>query len=176
MQTLMKLEKYTRGVSFAVALTSAVCLVIMVLLIVVDVFLRKMFNSPILGSYEIVQYLLMVTVFASFAFTQSEKGHIRVTMFTNLLPWRLHSAFSALGEILGAGLIFMLAYAAALQAQYVRSEGVVSDVLKFSITPFFWVEAVSMAVFGFVLLFDSACNIAGIFNRDYADKLFKDYV
>ena len=176
MQAMKKINKYINHIAFTVSIIGFLAVVGMMLLITVDVFLRKFFNNPILGSYEIVQYMLMAMVFSSFAYTQAKKGHIRMTMLINYLPWHLRAAISALTELIGAGGILVLAYAAMLQAQYSHARGLVSDVLKFSITPFFWLQAVTMLIFALVLLFDFASYIVAIFDREYAEELFKDYV
>lgn len=52
--------------------TSGVATIFMMLIIVADVFLRNVFNSPISGTYEIVQYYLMpFAIFPALAYTYS---------------------------------------------------------------------------------------------------------
>lgn len=58
----------------------------LMLLIVVDVILRNLFNSPIQGSFEIVEFMMVVLVFFFFANGQIEKGNVAVDMFVRKLP------------------------------------------------------------------------------------------
>ena len=149
---------------------------VMMVLITVDVILRKFFNSPINGSYEIVQYLLMLVVFASFSYTQMKKGHVRVSMFVNKMPWRLRCFINGVNELLCAILSGILCYAAMVQAQYLFEGKWTSDVLRFPTSPFFWFESVASFVFALVLLWDAVRNFKAMFNKEEADELSKDYI
>lgn len=52
--------------------TSGVATIFMMLIIVADVFLRNVFNTPVSGTYEIVQYYLMpLAIFPAIAYTYS---------------------------------------------------------------------------------------------------------
>ena len=71
-------------------------------LIMADVAKRTATGSAIIGTYEIVERLLMIGVFASFAYTQTRHGHVHVTMLISHLPQKaaliingLMTAFSA---------------------------------------------------------------------------------
>lgn len=70
-------------------------LMAMMLLVVVDVILRNVLNSPILGSYEIVQYMMVVMVFFFFAHAQAQKANVRVTMLVAKLPVRVRTSIEA---------------------------------------------------------------------------------
>lgn len=61
-------------------------IVCMMLHIAADVLLRKFSSNVIVGSYEMVQYLLMTVIFASFPYAQTMKKHVRVTIFLAKLP------------------------------------------------------------------------------------------
>ena len=60
----------------------------MVLTTVVDVFLRYLFNSPILGSYELTEFMMAILVFGSVAYTMVVKGHVTVDLVITRLPAR----------------------------------------------------------------------------------------
>jgi TRAP-type C4-dicarboxylate transport system permease small subunit len=51
-----------------------------------DVFMRKFFNAPVQGSFELTEGGLVLVVFLSLAFTQYRRGHIRVTLLSRHLP------------------------------------------------------------------------------------------
>ena len=56
-------EKFTK----VVGMISFAAVFIMMMLNVIDVLLSKLFKTPILGTYELTQRLLMCAVFTSFA-------------------------------------------------------------------------------------------------------------
>lgn len=55
-------------------------------LIDTNALMRKLFNTPVQGSYEITEAALVLIVFLSLAYTQYRRGHIRVTLLTRHLP------------------------------------------------------------------------------------------
>jgi tripartite ATP-independent transporter DctM subunit len=61
----------------------------MTLIVVMDVFLRIFFSSPIIGSYELVQFLMVVLIFLALPYTTYEDAHINVSIVTSKLPQRL---------------------------------------------------------------------------------------
>jgi TRAP-type C4-dicarboxylate transport system permease small subunit len=61
-----------------VYIIAEVVMVSMMLLVAAEVFLRYFFNSPILGTTEIIEFMMVVLVFFGLAYTQTRKGHIGV--------------------------------------------------------------------------------------------------
>ncbi|MCM3601690.1 TRAP transporter small permease [Robertmurraya korlensis] len=65
-----KLYKFTQKLVFMGLILSGVAILAMMLLIVVDVAMRNLFNEPISGTYEMVQYFLMpLAIFPALAYT-----------------------------------------------------------------------------------------------------------
>lgn len=56
----------------------------MMCITVVDVVGRYAFNSPMLGAFEITEFLVLVTVFSFLGYAQSEKSHVTVDILVNL--------------------------------------------------------------------------------------------
>jgi TRAP-type C4-dicarboxylate transport system permease small subunit len=65
---------------------SIVATLFLTFLIVIDVFLRYVFNSPLPATWEMSELGMPYIVFLAFAFTLSVDGHVRVTLFTIRLP------------------------------------------------------------------------------------------
>lgn len=66
-------------------LVSAFSLSTMTLLTVFDVFMRFVFNDPVFGSGELIQYLLGIVIFAGMFAANSDRGHIRVSFLDPVL-------------------------------------------------------------------------------------------
>ncbi|MCL1828047.1 MAG: TRAP transporter small permease [Oscillospiraceae bacterium] len=145
------------------------------LLIVADVTLRKLLNSPIPGAYEIVQYALMASVFASFAYCQSERGHVHITMIIRLMPQKLRFAAYSFTGLLSAVIAGYLGYAAIRQANQAFEANYTTGLLKFAVFPFFWIMAITMFLFTVAIFFDVIRSVIAIFNRDFADEIQKDW-
>jgi len=84
-------------------------LVAMFLFTTADVVLRYFFNKPILGGLEITAYALQLTVFSGIAFTQVQKGHIRVETFFSRFPLRVQNIIESVTYFMCIALVFLLA-------------------------------------------------------------------
>lgn len=67
-----------------------VCLFVLIALIVVEVFSRYVLNKPTLIAYELSSYLLVGITYLALAYGLQQGSHIRVTIFVDCLPGRLH--------------------------------------------------------------------------------------
>ncbi len=79
---------------------------LMMLLVVVDVFMRYVMNRPLMVSDEFSAYMLVALSFFGLAYTWREKGHVRIEILVNRLPPRIYGWIRLLGLILT--LIFMI--------------------------------------------------------------------
>lgn len=71
-----KLDKNLHKLETFFAIASGALVIVVMLLIVSDVFLRYFFNSPLPGTLELVQFLFVGVVFLGVAYVQAIKGHI----------------------------------------------------------------------------------------------------
>jgi len=81
-------------------------------LIVANALMRKVFNSPIEGSFEITEASLVLLVFLSLAYTQVKRGHIRVTLVTRHLPMVVQHWLYVFVLLVGCAFFAWCAYAA----------------------------------------------------------------
>jgi TRAP-type C4-dicarboxylate transport system permease small subunit len=168
---MKKFEKFLDRVIGLVSAVSYVGFVLIMLITVVDVFMRFVFNSPILGSYEIIERVVFCGVFASFAYAQLQKSHIQISMLLLLFPRRLRHACVALTGLLSAAIVLVMAYAAVVQAQTAFKAHYVTGVLKIPLYPFYWIEGATMFAFFVTLLFDAIKNMAAIFDESAAREI-----
>ena len=144
------------------------------LLTVADVIMRKLFASSIFGAYELMELLMSCTVFASFAYTQTKKGHIRVSMFIKKMSRVPAMVIYSLNEVLSFAIAAAVTYAAYRQIAYSVGKGLVTANLFIPLYPFYIVECVCMGLFAVLLLCDAAYSIIGIFNRDVSDRVLSE--
>ena len=79
---------------------------IMMMLVVVDVFMRYVMRQPLMVSDEFSAYMLVALSYLGFAYTWREKGHVRIEIFVTRLSPKTYSWVRLLGLIVT--LIFML--------------------------------------------------------------------
>ena len=76
--------KISMGFIEIVGFLALITIVIMMMLTTVDVFLRYVFNRPILGSFEVTELLMVSVAGLSLAWCTLKSGHIRVDIIINM--------------------------------------------------------------------------------------------
>lgn len=72
--------------SHSLARLGCIALFAMMCLTVVDVVGRYVFNSPILGAFELTEFLVLITVFSFLGYAQSQKAHVTVDILVDRFP------------------------------------------------------------------------------------------
>lgn len=172
---MIKIGDIVKKIAFFMSLVSYGGVVAIMLVNVLDVIMSKVMNKSITGAYEISEVLLLCTVMASFAYGQTKKTHINITLFIKPLPVAIKFLIYGLMGLLSTGTAVLVGYAAMLQAQSSMLKGAVTSVLMIPIYPFYYVEALAMFVFGVTLLYDTFLAFAAIFEKQYQDLVVSDW-
>jgi TRAP-type C4-dicarboxylate transport system permease small subunit len=90
---------------------AALALVLMMLLTVVDVFLRYAFNRPVRGSYDFVEAMLVVFVFHGMAACFFGRANIVIDVIDTFIGERLVAALIRLSDFLSVAALVVLAWA-----------------------------------------------------------------
>lgn len=124
------IEFLTRGYTGLLGglnVVAAIFIFILMLLVSADVVGRYVFNRPLYGTFEIAESLLVFIVFLGFAYTQHEKGNIRVQVLANRLPLRVRSLLDVVAHALGLAIFALITYEAgrhAIEAWRIGEESV----------------------------------------------------
>lgn len=168
---LLSIGNVLRGINKWICHLGEVCIAIMGILITVDVLLRLLFNSPILGAYEICQMLLLVSLYGSFAYLQSCKGHVSVNLLVDRFPAKVRTVILglcyAVATICGA----LWSYGAFSQGIYNITSGSETALLKIPYWPFYLIEGVCMAMFTIVMLLDTITLFAALGSKGLAEEV-----
>jgi TRAP-type C4-dicarboxylate transport system permease small subunit len=79
---------------------------LMMMLVVVEVFMRYVLHQPLMVADEFSAYMLVALSYLGMAYTWRQGGHVRVTVLVSRLPYRASSWIRFFGLILV--LIFMI--------------------------------------------------------------------
>ena len=127
-------------------------LMVMMLLTVTDVSLRYILNSPVPGAYELTEFLQVVLVFFALAYTATRNGHVTVDLVVSRLPHRAQAVVNCITYLLGIGILLIISWRSAVEAQVKWAAGQASGVLGIPFAPFSFVIVIGTALFGLVLL------------------------
>jgi TRAP-type C4-dicarboxylate transport system permease small subunit len=76
-------------VSSLLAYMGAFSLFLMMALTTADVVARYLFNAPILGVFEITEFMVLILIFSFLGYAQSVKSHVSVELLVARLPKRI---------------------------------------------------------------------------------------
>ena len=165
------IDKFLRKLTTLFVCISVITLLAIVVVVVIDVFLRYVLGQTLRGAYEMVQYLLMISIFSSFAYCQTERGHVHVTMLTSLFPQKLRLILYALTELICCLGAFAVAYASIRQGGIYLSSNMITGVLLLPLWPFYMLEGLCMAVFGIALLWEAIKGVIAVSNQEVAEEI-----
>jgi len=85
---------------------------LMMLLVLVEVFSRYVFNRPLMVANEFGSYLLVAVSYLAAAYAWKEKGHVRITVLVSRLPARVSSWLRLITMLLALVVAFGLSQSA----------------------------------------------------------------
>jgi TRAP-type C4-dicarboxylate transport system permease small subunit len=119
---------------------ASVALVIMMLVTLVDVFMRYAFNNPIRGAYEMVEAMMAVFVFNGMSTAFLQRRNIVIDLVDSLLQRSIIVALIRMSDVLTVATITLFAYAMIKPALQSYSYGEVKMELQVPIW-WFWAAA-----------------------------------
>lgn len=127
---------------------------VMMCLTTLDVFLRFLFNSPIAGTVELTELMLVVVALFGMAYVGIKKGHVRVELIISRLSPRVQAFINAIISIVSSILFFLITWQSAVHAKAIAVRNLTTTVLYIPIPPFVLVVAFGSALFALVFLID----------------------
>jgi TRAP-type C4-dicarboxylate transport system permease small subunit len=112
---------------------------------VLDVAGRYFLNAPLPGSYELVQLLLAVTVFAALPLATARREHVVVDLLDPLLPAAALRATASATALLAAVALGVLAWQLALRGLRLRADRAATNLLGLPLAPLAWLMAAACA-------------------------------
>ncbi len=94
--------------SYTLSRLGCAALFAMMGLTVVDVVGRYVFNSPILGAFELTSFLVSIMIYSFLGYAQSQKSHVTVDILVNAFPQKAQSIVKLFNYIVG--LIIMILF------------------------------------------------------------------
>ena len=164
---MLRIKPVSDRIARIIAWFSFVGIMIITVLTILDVLLSKLLNSPIPGTFEIVERLMIVTVFSAFAYGQTQKTHINMTLVLDKFPKKVQMFLFSLVGLISVCASGLLAYAAFVQTDNSIKLNYQTAVLKIPFWPFYLVEGIAMVIFTLTLLYDMILSISAIFNSKY---------
>ena len=161
------MEKTIHGIARWLAVASGIAIILMMLHIVADVLMSKLFNDPVDGTSEIVAaYYMVSVVFLPLAYVAITEGHLVVELFTSRLKggWvRLLEGLTGLVTL--AYLLFFIVFTAMEAFQRTREgEAWETSVDLVAVWPSRWALPIGLGVMA-LYVFNQLLRIRRGFGR-----------
>jgi TRAP-type transport system small permease protein len=129
-------------------------LALMMFLTAGDVFLRNVFNKPILGAFEITECMMAVIVASGLAYVSVAKSQIRVEILFSRLPQRVQKILTVITDFLSLGFCSLLSWRALVYLKGEYESDTRLGALLIPTSPFIAVVALGWLLLAVVLLKD----------------------
>lgn len=148
-----RLNRFSASLNRVFAVGSGAAVVGLIVLATANMVLRIVWK-PVPGSYELIGFLGALAVALGLGYTQVAKGHIAVTILTDLFSVRTNRILDAVNHLIGALFFGFAAWQTALWGAEVARSGEVSQTLKMPFYPVIGAVALGLAVFSVTLAAD----------------------
>jgi len=127
-------------------------LAVLMLLTAGDVTLRYVFNRPIIGSYDLTEYMMAIVVSFGLAYCAFFKGHVRVDLVVSHFPRRVQAVIDSITGLLGVVLFSLITWQSFEYMTLLFDSGLKSTVLLIPRFPFVGLVCLGSAFLTIVLL------------------------
>lgn len=127
-------------------------LALMMFLTFSDVLLRYLFNKPILGSAELIEFLMAIVVPFSIAYCAHERSHISVELIVERFSLKTRKVLDCVINLLMLCLFMIASWQSLLYLIDEAHSRLTSQVLYIPVYPFIGTVAFAFLVFSLILL------------------------
>lgn len=121
---------------------AAVALIVMMSVTVADVFLRYIFNSPVRGSYDIVEAMLVVFVFNGMSTAFLHRKSITIDLIDSFASRPFVAALVRVSDVLSIAAVLFFSYAMIVPAMQAFAYGDIKLDLQVPVY-WYWIAALS---------------------------------
>jgi TRAP-type C4-dicarboxylate transport system permease small subunit len=129
-------------------------LALMMFLTAADVILRYVFNRPIVGAFDLTEYMMAILISFGLAYCAMMKGHVTVDLVVSRLPQRAQAIMDCVTGLLSLGLFSLISWQCFVNVKLLYASGVTSTVLLIPVFPFVGVVGIGSAMLTLILLID----------------------
>ncbi|MBI3372363.1 MAG: TRAP transporter small permease [Betaproteobacteria bacterium] len=141
---------WERRADAALGVAASVILMVMMLITVVDVIGRYIFNHPLRGGFEITELMLLVLIFAGLPLVSHADEHVTMDFIDRVISARARAALEGLVHGVCAATMFLLAWLIWVKAGKISAYGDATDVLRIVYGPFVYFMAAMIGLAGLI--------------------------
>jgi TRAP-type C4-dicarboxylate transport system permease small subunit len=140
-------------------------IVLAMALVVANIILRAVFNSPILGTYEYTSFLTALIVGCGLANCALGDGHIAIDFLVEKLNKRTQNTIASITSIIALFFMVLFTIQLFIYAGQLAASGEVSPTTQTPHYIFVYITALSFAVLSLAVLSKALQSIKGVISR-----------
>jgi TRAP-type C4-dicarboxylate transport system permease small subunit len=144
--------RWERRAEALLGVAASALLLAMMLLTVVDVVARYVFNRPLAGAFEVTELLLLVLIFAGLPLVSYADGHVTMDFIDRLLWAGGRRRLERGVHVVSAAVLALLTWLVWLKADRIWAYRDATDVLRIVYGPFVYFMAVMIGLTGLIHL------------------------
>jgi TRAP-type C4-dicarboxylate transport system permease small subunit len=146
-------QRWKRRADALLGVVASAILFAMMLLTVVDVVARYVFNRPLRGAFEVTELMLLVLIFAGLPLVSFADEHAVMDFIDRVLGPRSQRRLERFVQLLNGAFMFLLTWLVWLKANRIWGYRDTTDVLRIVYGPFVYFMAVTLALAGVIHLY-----------------------
>ena len=146
-------RRWERHADSLLGAAASTILMAMMLLTVVDVVARYVFNRPLAGAFEVTELMLLVLIFAGLPLVTYADEHAVMDFIDRLLSPRARRLLQRGVQLASAAVMFLLTWLIWLKADRIWAYRDATDVLRILYGPFVYFMAVTIGLAGLIHLY-----------------------
>jgi len=162
---LSVLDRFYRVIIKILVAIAASVLSAMMFLIMTDVVLRYVFNSPLSGSYEIIEYMMAILIAFAVVYCAHQQGHVSVDILFDHLPKNFQAILRCLTTLVVFILFLLIAWQNVLYIKETYDQKLTSTILYIPTFPFVAAVALGLLALCMVLLVDFLNALIGAVSK-----------
>lgn len=111
-------------------------LAVMMFFTTLDVTLRYFFNRPIMGSFELTEYMMSIVISLGLAYCAMLKGHVNVDFVISRFSERTQTIINSITSLVALIIFFLISWQCIEQTKILKSSGLTSPILFIPTFPF----------------------------------------
>ena len=155
----------TNRVSRAIALIGLAGLLVLALATVLDVLLRWVFNSPIVGLNDTYAMFAAIVIASSFPLCIAQRGNITIRFLGKFLGSCASNLFEAFGNLVTCAIFVLMAWQLWLYANQLQADGETTWILSWPVSPWWRVITILVVVNIPVTLVMAIASLREVYRR-----------
>lgn len=165
MQNTNKFEEFVSKTTKIMNYIACGGIVAVMMLVVLNIILRAVFNKPILGTYEYTCFLTTVVIGCSIAFCALNDGHISINYVMEKIQRRKQNIVRIITNAVSLFFIGILTWSLFAYAQKLWSNGELSLTTQTPFYIFVYITAVGFIMFCLVILVKMIRAVKGVISK-----------